>query len=64
MKILCENFSRFYDSKTKVEFAPVLDRRSGCYVGIADVEDISPFENRTGYKVLTDADFLAMTTAP
>jgi len=65
-KVLINNHSTFYDGRTKTQFDPVLNRISGCYVGIADVdaETADSYEGHSRFQVLTDEEYLAMVTTP
>ena len=38
-RIRVTNFSTYYDVKNRVQFSPVLDKRSGCFVAVAEVTD-------------------------
>lgn len=62
-RVLIENYSNFYCTRTKVQFNPILDRRTGCYVGLADVtpEQAEAFANRGGFRLISDEEFLAMS---
>ena len=65
-RILLRSYSNYFDPQTKTQFSPVLDRRTGCYVAVADVTAAiaEEFKSRPSFETLTDADFLAMTVAP
>ncbi len=65
-KVICHHYSSYRDLLTKVQFDSVLDHRSGCYVGMAEVDDeaAAKFDGREGFEVLTDAEFAALSTAP
>ena len=65
-KIQIAQYSQFVDVQTGVAFTPVPDRRTGQYIGIADVDDADTgvFAARPNFHVLTDAEFLAMTNPP
>jgi len=65
-KVLIKNHSTFYDTKRKVQFNPLLDRRSGCFVGVADVdtETAETYEGHPHFQVLTDEEYLEMVTVP
>jgi len=65
-RVLIQNYSRFFDPATKIEFAPVLDRPSGCYVGVATVDEDTAvhYDGRPGFQVLTDAEWEAVNALP
>ncbi len=62
-KLLIDNHSTFYDIQTEVQFSPVLDRTTGCFVGVADVDPVTAakYAGREHFRLLDDAEFLAMT---
>ncbi|HTE16865.1 MAG TPA: hypothetical protein VK689_00615 [Armatimonadota bacterium] len=66
MKVLIESYSRYFDVQTRVQFSPVLDQRSGCYVGVADLpEEVAEcYLDRPGFEVLSDEEFVSLTSAP
>ena len=66
MKVQIENYDRFFDLATKVQFVPVLDLRTGCFTGIADVSEkqAKAFKGRFGFRILTDEEYLEMTSVP
>lgn len=65
-KVICEKYSNYRDLLTKVQFNSVLDHRSGCFVGLAEVDDetAAKFDGREGFEVLSEAEFAALSTAP
>lgn len=66
MRVVIDSYSTFFDVGTGLQFSPVLDRRSGCYVAIADVSkaEAKAFVDRPAFRVVDDAEFLAMTARP
>jgi len=60
------NFSSFYDVKNRVQFSPVLDKRSGCFVAVAEVSDetCEGYAQNPNFEVIDDAEFLAMISLP
>lgn len=36
-RVMIHNYDVFYDVKTEVQFSRVLDRRTNCYIGVAQV---------------------------
>lgn len=65
-RVLIDDYSSFFDHTTNVQFSPVLDRRQGAYVGIAEVSAkvAKEYAKRPKFRVITDAEFLAMTSVP
>lgn len=65
-KVLAQNYSNFYDIRTNVQFQPVKDRRSECFVGVAVVDKatIEFYQEREGFRVLSDEEYLEMTSEP
>lgn len=63
-RVMLSNFSTFYDTITRTQFDPVLDKRTGCFVAVAEVDDAqaATFAERPAYRVIDDAEWLAMTT--
>jgi len=61
-----ENFSTFYDTVNRVQFSPVLDKRTGCFVAIAEVSDevAESWAGNPRFEVIDDAEFLAMISTP
>lgn len=62
-RVAIDNYSNYYDVREKVQFDPVLDRRTGCRVGIAEVSaDVAArYEQRRGFRLMSDIEFVAMT---
>jgi hypothetical protein len=65
-KIQIAQYSQFVDVRTGVAFTPVSDRRTGQYIGIADVDEAEAlaFASRPNFHVLTNTEYLAMTSPP
>lgn len=66
-KVLIENYSTYYDPRTRVHFQPALDRRTGSRVGVADVteEQAAAYAARPdAFRVLSDEEWVEMTTVP
>lgn len=65
-KVICDKFSNYSDPKTKVHFTPLLDRRTGCFIGFAQVsrELAEGYAKRDGFQVISDTEYLAITSIP
>lgn len=66
MRVKIENYDSYYDRVTKAEFRPVLDRRTGLHVGLAEVDERAGAKllARPAFHEVTDEEYLAMTQAP
>lgn len=66
MRIYSDKYSNYYDVTTKAQFTAILDRRTGCYVGLAIVHDVDAMVSLLdrGFVEVDDEMFLAMTTTP
>jgi hypothetical protein len=66
MKVVNRNYSTFFDTTTNIQFDKTLDRVSGCYVAVAEVDKktAKSYEDRAGFEVLTGAEYAEMTTTP
>jgi hypothetical protein len=64
--VMIEQYSRYFDVKTRTQFTETLNRRTGCYVGMAQVDKktAEQYRGRPGFQVLTDKDYLHLTQAP
>ena len=63
-KVLLSEYSTYSDHITGVQFNPVLNRRTGLFVAIADVdaETAQSFVDRSAsFSILTDDDYLSIT---
>jgi hypothetical protein len=65
-RVVTRVHSTFYDMKRKVQFSPVLDQRTGCFVGVAQVSDehAAEFAEHEHFEVVSDEDYLEMVTVP
>jgi hypothetical protein len=65
-RVMIEQYSNFFDQPTRLQFEPVLDRRSGCYVGVCEMsaEQAEAFADRRSFAVLTEDEWRAMTEIP
>src|SRR5690242_7523344 len=61
-KVLIEGYSTFYDLRERVTFEPVLDRRTLCRVGVAEVsaEQAERYAGRSGFQVLSEEEWADM----
>lgn len=65
-RVRMTNFSTFYDVQNRVQFSPVLDKRSGCFVAVAEMDDepAAKYEGNERFEVIDDTEFLAMVSNP
>jgi|SRR5579871_3939880 len=58
-KVVMPAYSTFHDVRTGVQFSPVLDKSSGCYIAVADVsqEQTAAFAGRPGFFVVSEERF-------
>jgi len=63
--IITEVYSRYADLETGKEFAPILDRRSGLYLGHAEAdtdEEAEHWRTRRGFEVFDQEGFIKRIT--
>jgi predicted component of type VI protein secretion system len=62
-RVMIEQYSNFFDQPTRLQFEPVLDRRSGCYVGVCEMsaEQAEAFRGRSSFTLLSEDEWRAMT---
>jgi hypothetical protein len=65
-RVRIDQYSNFHDPTTGAQFEPVLDRRSGCYVGVCEMSksQARAYQGRASFTVLSDDEWLAMTEIP
>lgn len=64
--VIIRSYSTYYDVSSDVQFSPVLDRKTGCYIGHAQVDKktATEYAKKGNFEVLSDADFTALSTIP
>lgn len=65
-RVQISSYSKFYHAETGAAFHPVLDQRTGCYVGIADVdtETAEKLAGNAAFQILSDEEFADLSEKP
>ena len=61
--VLLSTYSKYYDAATDTQFVPVLNRATGCYVAVADLDDETAdrFAENPAFEILSDDEYLALS---
>lgn len=65
--VILRSYSKFFNSDPAIQFDPILDQTTGCFIAHAEVQDadaLDYFTKNAAFSVLTDEEYQALTELP